>query len=265
MSNVDLVLTQLGALHSKFRTSKKKPGDKEWQSLYKRVCAAFREATPEQRVDIQIAFESRESLLSLLVRYLDQMTQAAHKAALKDNRKAAITVLEEALTADAVIDGRTRVDDLQRIHKRLEAAGREAGYDMEGFLRRLETPVQIYVDRANRLYKAGNRSQAIRTLGRALQLDDSLYKREHIAEFASVLIGKSPHSAILTLEDPYLRNLFIESYENPQQFQRETVVAGQVVSQQPSDKKGIGAGVILAVLVGLLVVGAAGYWLVFLR
>jgi hypothetical protein len=265
MANVDLVLNQVGSLHSKIRSSKK-ISDKEWQPLYKRVCAAFREAAPDQRVDIQIAFENRDPLLSLFVRYLDQMTQAAHKAALKDNRKAASTVLDEALTADAIIDGRTRVDDLQRIHKRLEAAVWEAGYDMEGFLRRLETPVQVYVDRAHRLHQAGNRSQAIRTLGRALQLDESLYKNEHIANFAATLTGQSPKSAILTLEDPYLRNLLIETYENPQQFQRETVEARQVVNKpQPSGKKGISAGVILAVLVGLVIVGAASYWLVFLR
>ena len=264
MSDVDLMLTQVGALHNKIRMSKKKIGDKEWQTLYKRVCAAFREAAPEQRVDIQIAFENRDPLLSLFVRYLDQMTQAAHKAALKDIRKAGV-VLEEALTADAIIDGRTSVDELRRIHKQLEAAVQEVHYDMEGFLRKLATPVQIYVDRAHRLHQSGERSQAIRTLGRALQLDDHLYKKEHIANFASTLTGKSPHTAILTLEDPYLRNLFIEGYENPRQFQRETVVARRVGETESTGKNVIGAGVVLAVLTGLVLFGVAGYWLIYLR
>jgi hypothetical protein len=265
MSEVDLVLTKVGTLHNKIRTSKKKLGDKDWQPLYKRVCAAFREATPEQRVDIQIAFENRDPLLPLFVRYLDRMTQAAGKAMEKDNRKAAAEVLQEALTADAIIDGRTGVDELQRIHRQLETTVREARYDMEGFLHRLQTPVQVYVDRAHRLQKEGNRSQAIRALGRALQLDESLYKNEHIASFASSLTGKSPKGAILTLEDPYLRNLLIETFEHPEQFQRETVVAKRVGEQQSSSKKGMGAGVILAALLLLVIVGAASYWLVYLR
>ena len=88
--------------------------------------------------------------------------------------------------------------------------------------------------------------------------------REHIASFASALTGKSPKGAILTLEDPYLRNLLIETFEHPEQFQRETVVAKRV-GEQSSARKGIGAGVVLAALVLLVIVGAASYWLVYLR
>jgi tetratricopeptide (TPR) repeat protein len=265
MPDVDSLITQLNLLQNKIKASKKRIADREWQPLYKQVCAAFREAVPEQRVDIQIALENREAQLSLFVAYLNQMTETALKAARKDNQKVAIPALEEALTADAIIDGRFNVDALQCIHKQLEAAVAETHYDMETFLRKLETPVPTYLDRAYKLHKDGQRSQAIRTLGRALQLDDNLYKNETVANFASELTGKSPKGAIMTLEDAYLRNLLIETYENPDQFQRETVVARRVSQQQPAGRKGIGAGLVLAILVGLVIFGAAGYWLVFLR
>jgi tetratricopeptide (TPR) repeat protein len=263
MLDVELVLAQVDALHHKIRTAKKKIADKEWQPLYKQVCAAFREATPQQRVDIQIALENRDALLSLFVSYLTKMTETALKAAGKDNRKIAIPALEEALTADAIVDGRFNIDELQRIHRQLEATAAETRYDMEAFLHKLATPVPTYLERAYTLHKAGNRSQAIRTLGRALQLDHSLQKQEHIADFAAVLTGKSPQTALLTLEDPYLRNLYIEECENPSHL-RKTVEARHV-SRQASSKMGIGAGVILAALTLLVIVGAAGYWLIYLR
>jgi hypothetical protein len=264
MPNVEVLINQLGVLQNKIKASKKRLPDKEWQPLYKQVCAAFREATAEQRIDIQIALEGREAQLSLFVSYLNQMTETALKAARKDNRKAAIPALEEALTADAIVDGRYNIETLQRIHKQLELAVTEMHYDMEGFLRKLETPISAYLDYAYKLDKQGNRSQAIRVLGRAVQLDHSLQKTDHIGDFAAKLTGQSPKSALMTLEDAYLRNLFIEELENPS-YSRKTIEATRVTEQPSSGKKGIGAGVVLAVLVGLLIVGVAGYWLVFLR
>ncbi len=264
MTDVDSVITQLGLLQNKIKASKKRIADKEWQPIYKQVCAAFREATPEQRVDIQIALENREAQLSLFVTYLSKITETALKAARKDNRKVAIPALEEALTADAIIDGRYNVDTLQRIHKQLEAAVAETHYDMEAFLRKLETPMSTYLDHAYKLHKQGSRSQAIRVLGRAVQLDHSLQKQEHIADFAAVLTGQSPKGALMTLEDAYLRNLFIEELENPS-YSRKTIEATRVTEQQATGKKGVGAGVVLAILVALVILGVAGYWLVFLR
>jgi hypothetical protein len=264
MSDVDSAITQLGLLQNKIKASKKRLADKEWLPVCKQVCAAFRGATPEQRVDIQIALEGRETQLSLFVNYLNRMTDTALKAARKDNRKVAIPALEEALTTDAIIDGRYNEETLQRIHQQLQAAVTETHYDMEAFLRKLETPMSIYLDHAYMLHKQGNRSQAIRVLGRAVQLDHTLQKQEQIGDFAATLTGQSPKGALMTLEDAYLRNLFIEELENPS-YSRKTIEATRVTEQQVSGKKGIGAGVVLIVLVVLVILGAAGYWLVFMR
>jgi hypothetical protein len=266
MPDVDSAITQLGLLQNKIKASKKRLADKEWLPVCKQVCAAFRGATSEQRVDIQIALEGRETQLSLFVNYLNRMSDTALKAARKDNQKVAIPALEEALTADAIIDGRYNVDTLQRLHKQLEDAVAETHYDMEAFLRKLATPVSIYLDHAYMLHRQGNRSQAIRVLGRAVQLDHSLQKQEQIADFAAALTGQSPKGALMTLEDAYLRNLFIEELENPS-YSRKTVEARQISQQEPppARRKGISAGVVVAILVVLVIVGIAGYWLIFLR
>ncbi len=261
MSNVDTILTQLSLLHNKVKTpSKKKLADREWQPLYKQVCAAYRQATPEQRVDLQIAFESRDALMALFVKYLSLSAQAALKALQKGKDNMAVEALQEALTADVIIDGRTNLDDLQRIHKQIESAADQLHFNMEAFLRKLETPIRIYIDSAYQLHKQGDRTQAIRVLGRALQLDHSLQKSESIGDFAATLTGESPRTAIMTLEDTYQRNVFIEEYESSR---RRTIESAQVRAVRESSSSGrkFSLSTILLVIFILAVLAGASYWL----
>lgn len=208
------IQSRLDLLYQKVKPpANRKTAEKESERAFKQISAAFRKATPEQRVDIQIAFEDREMLVALFVLYANKLAEAALQAARKDKRKEAIPALEEACVADAIIDGRTNHDDLQRLHKHLMAAAEELRFDVEGFLRPFETPVRVYIQRAYEMHQDRNRIQAMRVLGRALQLDHTLYKNERIIEFAASLTGQSPKTAIMTLEDAYLRNRFIAEFE----------------------------------------------------
>src|SRR5262249_48240457 len=69
-------------------------------------------------------------------------------------------------------------------------------------------------------HKHQNTPQAIRSLGLALQSDESLRKNEKIGEFAALLTEKAPHSAVMVLEDSFLRNTVIRELDNKHRIQQ---------------------------------------------
>ena len=70
-----------------------------------------------------------------------------------------------------------------------------------------------FVERAYQFQKQHNRIQALRALGRALQLDHTLRYNEKIADFAKILTNEAPYSAVMLLEDSFLRNSLVQDIE----------------------------------------------------
>ncbi|MBZ0284890.1 MAG: hypothetical protein K8L97_29410 [Anaerolineae bacterium] len=216
MANAQIVLTQLYALRQKVvPPSSRSISNKTWHNIFDELCTTFPQASPEERVDIQIAFESRDILLAKFLDYFRWIAQQTAQNIRRGNRNLARELLQRGVIADAIIDGRGDVDILQTAQANLLAAAARLDFDVEGYLDPIQTPPGIYIQRAYQLHKAHDDNRAIQVLGRALQLDNTLKKSANIADLASTLTGESPQSAIITLEDPYLRNTLIAERSKP--------------------------------------------------
>ncbi|MEO8608869.1 MAG: hypothetical protein ABI690_13340 [Chloroflexota bacterium] len=255
VTSVTSIETRLYALDEQLSAaSKKKVPEKDWLNLFHEVCTAFRSASPEARVDIQIVFEDRHALLDLFTQYLTRMAQTAAQTAKQGSLDKTIKLLEEAALADAIIDGRGSMVDVQRAQKQLMSATNEVRFDMNRFLKKFETSADTYVLRSYQLQKANQQKQAIQVLGRAIQLNPALHKNEKIARFAAELTGESPRNALMTLEDSFLRNRFIEEWENP-----DLPKGARKLPPPKPQPKAITVGVIIQIIIGLISFGIASY------
>lgn len=236
MSRVDAILTQLDLLNEKAKRSPKNiVSEQDCRKVYDQVCVIFPKATPDERVDLLIRFEGREALMAALVEYMARLSQHAAKMAGKDKRQDATTAIEQALITDAVIDGRTDLDVLHKIQNELLQAANIVHFDVEPFLQNLETPASVFVERSYHYYKQDNRAQAIRSLGLALQLDHTLRQKEKIAEFAKLLTGEAAHSAIMLLEDSYLRNSLIQDLDRKAKLASRTTTQTATMAKVDPD------------------------------
>jgi tetratricopeptide (TPR) repeat protein len=221
MSRVDMIITQLDLLNEKAkRTTKQKISEQECRKVYDEICTVLPQTNDDERVDLHIAFEDRPALIDALVAYMTQLTQEIARLTRKNKRQEAITALRQALMADVIIDGRNDVEVLQKLQNDLLAAAKELHFDVETFLHRFELSAGAYVERAHHFAKEQNRAQAMRCLGRALQLDYHLRQNPKIGELATALTGDAAYSAVMTLEDPFLRNSLIQDMERKRRFQQ---------------------------------------------
>lgn len=228
MPRVDVIISQLNLLSEKAKQSSKKTiSEQECRSIYDQICAVFPNASADDRVDIQVAFEDRELLIEAMTGYMLRLAQQALRLGRRNKRDEAIQNLQQALIADVIIDGRTNVEELQKIQDELLNAAKEIKFDVEPYLQSLETSAADYVQRAYQLHKQQKRPQAIRALGRALQLDHTLRTNPKIGEFANLLTNEAPYSAIMTLEDSFTRNNFIHEMERKERI-RQTQTAATV-------------------------------------
>lgn len=262
-ADINNIQSRLYALDGKLQTSaKKKLPEKEWLTLFHEVCNAFRAASPEERVDIQIAFEDRHALLNQFTEYLARMTQNAAQISRGSNPAKTIKLLEEGILADAIIDGRVNLADVQRAQNQLVSTAEEVHFNINKFLQPLETTANTYVMRAYQLQKANQIKQAMQVLGRAIQLNPALQKNEKIAQLASDLTGESPRNALMTLEDSFLRNRFLEDWENPRERRfkdRPKGMVGESEKKRPpkSSSRNFPVSNIVFASFGLIVFGVA--------
>lgn len=216
MANAQIVLTQLYALRQKVvPPSNRHLSEKTWHNIFDELCTTFPHASPEERVDIQIAFENRDILLTKFLAYFAQVARQAARNAHKHSRRLGLELLQRGIIADAIIDGRGNMEVLEAAQSNLLAAADKLDFDVESYLEPIQTPPSVYIQRAYQLHKAHDDNQAMQVLGRALQLDNSLSKNGSVADLAATLTGESPRSAIITLEDPYLRNTLINERSKP--------------------------------------------------
>jgi tetratricopeptide (TPR) repeat protein len=175
VNSVTTIQTKLNSLDEQLKPpAKKKVPEKEWLNLFHEVCSTFRSASPEERVDIQIVFEDRHTLLNLFTQYLARMAQNAAQTVSQGNERKTIQLLEEAILADAIIDGRVNMADIQRAQNQLVETADKIHFDINRFLQPLATSANTYVARAYQLQKANQRKQAMQVLGRAIQLNPAL-------------------------------------------------------------------------------------------
>ncbi len=236
MARVDGLITQLDLLNEKAkRTSKRKISEQECRKVYDGICAVFPETSLDERVDIHLAFEDRQPLIDAMLEYMTRLSQEIMRLNRKEKQKDALVALRQALIADMIVDGRTNLEDLQKVQNELLNAARELHFDVAPFLQQLETPAAAYLDRAHHYHKQRNQAQAIRSLGRALQVDDKLRENPRIGEFAAVLTGEPAYSAVVLLEDSFLRNSLIQDLERKRKFQQAKTQEARVVKDDESD------------------------------
>ncbi len=236
MNRVDTLITQLTLLNEKaVKSSKKQVSEQDARKVFDPVCAMFPKATSEERVDILIAFEDRELLIEALLAAMLRVTQQANRYAQKDKRPEAIIMIQQALILDALVDGRTELEGLHKIQDELLKAAKEVHYDVTPFLQSIETHAGVYVERAYAFQKQHNRIQAIRCLGRALQLDHTLRLNDRIGEFAALLTGEPAYSAVMLLEDSFLRHSLIKDIERQAKLQARTTTQVAAVVKNDSD------------------------------
>jgi hypothetical protein len=221
MGRVDSIITQLDLLNEKSkRASKKKISEQECRKVFDEICAFYPEAPLDDRIDIHLAFEGHDALMRTLLAYMTRLMQEIPALIRKGKRQDAIAALQRVLVANVIVDKCAQEDTLKRIQDDASKAAQELHYKVASFLQRLEIPAGVYVERAQYYYKHQNAPQAIRALGRALQSDESLHKNEKIGEFAALLTEKAPHSAIMVLEDSFLRNTVIRELDNKHRLQQ---------------------------------------------
>jgi tetratricopeptide (TPR) repeat protein len=213
MPEVAAILTQLNQLNQQLKPSvRKKKNDSRFDETFDDLSILYSEATPEERIDIQIAFEGKEELLNLFVEYFDKLSQQALKASSK-GKKEADNLIRKAVAADAIVDGRVETKELHRAQNTLLEAVRQAKFDLEAYARPLEITPSAYVHRARQLHKDYKRGAAIKTLGRALKLKPDYENHEQFVKIASFITGQAPQTAFMTLGDSFLCSKYAEDID----------------------------------------------------
>jgi hypothetical protein len=252
MKDVSLLLAQLNPYPDRIKVTvdpgKKEKLETELFKLFDEICEAYQEGTLEQRIDIDIAFEGKYALLPVFTRYIKRAAERAKSVARKGNHKAAVKVLEQGIMADAIIAGRGVQTDLHLAQDELLGAVEVVGYDVMKALKKLEIPAAAYAKRANQFHKASKRGNAIKALGRALQLNPRLELNEQVVELAIDLTGQSAYNAMMTISDTYLQEKFLKDLD----FKAKTIEMAALRDQQAQKSK---SEQIIAVIAGLVMLG----------
>lgn len=184
--------------------------------LFDEMCAAYSSAGIEQRIDMKLAFDGRDEVLSTLLEYIENIMRQASQS-LNDPKKSSLAAansqLENALTAHLMLDGRGRAEVVERERDQLYDLFAEAGFNMTPIVKQLEIPAAAYAKRAYQLNKVSDRLNAAKALGCALQKNPELDENEKVVDLACAIVGQPMQVSIRTLEDAYLRRKFVEGEE----------------------------------------------------
>jgi uncharacterized protein YbjQ (UPF0145 family) len=178
------------------------------------LCAAYLDASPEQRADICIAVEFRGPFLREMAKYYHQTAvQAARTAAKKNKEQAARDLIRQAAAANAIIGTRLPEYDLEESNRIIMETAAAVGFDLHPLAHDLEVPYKVFLQRALQYHKGKDRIRALKALGNALYLHPSLENNDRVLALAAVLTGKTEVSAMLTLSDRYILNKFVQEIE----------------------------------------------------
>lgn len=213
--DVPALIRQLEMLSEdlQFRPRQAKQTEKALQFLYDELCAAYLDATPEQRADICIALEFRPKLIDQLLLYYRSIAEQALKAARKKRQEEnTAQLIRQAAVASAIIGRRLPEEELEQANEQmLEAAA--ADFDLREFAETLTVSYKVYVQRAIQYHRGKDRIRALKALGIALQEHPPLETNDRVLALASILTGETELSAVLTLSDRYVLYKFLQDLE----------------------------------------------------
>lgn len=188
--------------------------EKELLFLYDDLCAAYLNATFEERVDINIALEFRGRLLTVFATYFGNIAQQAFKSS-KNRRqeKTTVDLLQQGVAANMLVSPRVPESDIEEADKLMIQAATEIGFDMLSLAKKLDIPAKHYVQRALQYHKGKQRAKALKSLSLALKANPQLEQNDRVIALATTLTGESPISAMITLSEGYVLRRLIEDIE----------------------------------------------------
>jgi hypothetical protein len=200
-----------------YRPRQAKQTEKALQFLYDDLCAAFQDATPEQRADIGIALEFRQKLIDQLLIYYRSIAEQALKAARKKRQEAtAAQLIQQGAVANTLIGRRVPEDQLEQPNDQILQAATMIGFDLSAYIAELSVSYKVYVQRAIQYHRGKDRIRALKALGIALQEHPPLENNDRVLALASILTGETELSAVLTLSDRYVLYKFVQELERAQ-------------------------------------------------
>ncbi|MBZ0289581.1 MAG: hypothetical protein K8I30_18305, partial [Anaerolineae bacterium] len=107
---IDKLLERLEDAYEKVPMRRQKIADKvvekTFNPLFEQICTAFERASADERVDVYLAFETRDNLLEALVIYGGNTAGNAPALARTGKRDKAIALLKQAIAAQVIADKR---------------------------------------------------------------------------------------------------------------------------------------------------------------
>lgn len=217
--DVPALIRQLEVLNDdlQYRPKQARQTEKALQFLFDDLCAAYIDATPEQRADIAIALEFREKLIGQLLVYYRSIAEQAHKATRKKRQEStAVQLIRQGAAANTLIGRRVPIEQLEQPNDQILEAASTAGFDLAAFVEALNVSYKIYVQRAIQYHRGKDRIRALKALGIALQEHPPLETNDRVLALASILTGETELSAVLTLSDRYVLYKFVQELEQAQ-------------------------------------------------
>lgn len=217
--DIPALIHQLEMLNDdlQYRPRQARQSEKTLQFLYDDLCAAYIDATHEERADICIALEFRQKLIDQLLVYYRSVAAQAQKATFKKRQdQTAVQLIRHSAVADTIIGRRVLEEELEQPHQQVLEAAAALDFDLRAFAETLTVPYKIYVQRAIQYHRGKDRIRALKALGIALQENPALETNDRVLALASILTGETELSAVLTLSDRYVLYKFVQELERAQ-------------------------------------------------
>jgi hypothetical protein len=240
--------------------------DKEFNPLFERLCAAYPDASADQRVDVYICFEARDNLLNALTIYAGDTADKARNIAMTGKWDKAIPLLKRAVAADSIVDGRGSDELISRAQQLLLNAVEDSDFNLARYAAQLDLTAKDFATRALQLHKEAQLLNAAKALGLALQIDAAAQPDPRLVELAKTLTGKPAHSALATLREPFQREKFISEAASHRVTNRSSSRGGSSSEKRFWLITLIGALLPGLIAAGLLAINADSnnqvYWLI---
>lgn len=215
---------QLESLHADLQAHTRRRAiqqtEKDILFLCDDICTAYIESDEPGRVDIQIAFDCRDMLITQLIVYFGNIAEQALKSAKRKKQSEAVQLIRQGAAANIIIGTRAPESDLETADHQLLEAAQLVGFDVGRFAQGLQVSYKGYAQRALQYNKGRDRIRALKALGLALHENPKLSENTRINALAVTLTNSTPHHAIMTLSDAYLRKKLIQDLEREANIRR---------------------------------------------
>jgi hypothetical protein len=227
------------------------------------LCKTYPKAPSKERIDIQIFFAGKHILLEQLAVDLSGIIAKATQAAGRGKLAIAAPLLQHALTADAILDGRVHSPEVEAAHQNLLKLAEQTRFDLRAYAKTLEVPIADYMRRAQDLHQAYDRANATRVLGHILQLNPSLMENARVRTLAAAVTGQSADSAVEMLSSSFMCEQYVNELETgnkprskPQHFEPEAF-PGKSLRKARKPKRIYSSSEVRTINIALTVIGLA--------